>query len=299
MVIGLNHRTAPVAMRERFWMSESAREHALRLLRQAEGVQEVVVLTTSDRTELLVWAEEPTLAASSLLQFLCAEHGLMLSEWEHFYRLLDEAALVHVFSVASGLDSTVLGEPQIIAEIDAAWKQARSAGATGRVLDAVLQKALAVSQRVHGETGIGNLAGPTVGAADGMVHDNAAERQSAAAEAERMVAAEAREFRRNLPTESVAPTIVALRNRLDQICHKELDSFTREHGPFSREEDHDLRALAAQVTQKIANSVARELNELPDKPDQEEMTAAVERLFHLETCAHPEAPVRGRAASRH
>ena len=158
MVIGLNHRTAPVAVRERFWMNEGGRDHALRLLTKAPGVQEVVVLTTCNRTELLVWAEEPTLAANSILHFLSVEHGLKLSEWEHFYRLLDEAALVHIFRVASSLDSLVLGEPQIISQVKAAWEQARKAGATGRFLDAVLQKTLTVSKRIRNETAIGDLA---------------------------------------------------------------------------------------------------------------------------------------------
>jgi len=415
MVIGLNHRTAPVAMRERFWMSESGRFHALRLLSQAEGVQEVVVLITCNRTELLVWADEPTLAANSLLHFLSVEHGLKLSEWEHFYRLIDDAALVHIFRVASSLDSMVLGEPQIIAQVKAAWEQARTAGTTGRFLDAVLQKALTVSKRVRNETAIGDLAvsvpfaavelarqifgsldnrrvllmgagkmselsarylkksgaasvcvinrtleharelaeklgGTAVSMEDrwqhllesdivisstacphmvlsrqeaeiiaserqksplvildiamprdidpavrevpgillrdlddleNVVQRNAAERQSAAAEAEKIVAAEAREFRRKLQAESVVPTIIALRQRLDQICRQELEAFTQQHGPFTREQDHTLHALAAQVIQKIANSVARELKELPERADQEQMAAAVERLFHL------------------
>ncbi len=434
MVIGLNHRTAPVAMREHFWMSESGREHALRVLGEAEGVQEVVVLATCNRTELLVWADEPTVAANSLLHFLSVEHGLKLSEWEHFYRLLDEAALVHVFRVACSLDSMVLGEPQIIAQVKAAWEQARSAGTTGRFLDAVLQKALTVSQRVRNETAIGDLAVSVPFAAvelarqifgslehrkilllgagkmselsarylkksgaasicvmnqslpqaqelaeklggiaaamedrwrhlleadivisatgcpqavlsrqeaesivrerqqlplvildiamprdidpairevpgillrdlddlEGVVHRNAAEHQSAAAAAEMIVAAEAREFRRILQAETVVPTIIALRHRLDQICRQELESFTQEHGPFTHEEDHALHALAAQVMQKIANSVARELKELPEKVEQEKMAEAVERMFHLETNAHPDGVGRGRAAaSRH
>ena len=99
------------------------------------------------------------------------------------------------------------------------------------------------------------------------------------------MAAEAREFRRKLQAESVVPTIVALHHRLDQICRQELESFTRERGPFTREEGHALHALATQVVQKIANSVARELKELPGKVDQEKMAAAVEQLFHLESIA--------------
>jgi glutamyl-tRNA reductase len=421
MVIGLNHRTAPVAMREHFCMNESGRSQALRILAQSEGVQEVVVLSTCNRTELLVWAEDPSQAANSLLHFLSIEHGLKLSEWEHFYRLLDGDALLHVFRVASSLDSMILGEPQIVAQVKAAWEQARSAGTTGRFLESVLQKALSVSKRVRNETAIGDLAvsvpfaavelakqifgsldnrnvlllgagkmselsarylkksgavsvcvinrtleharelagnlGGTAAAIEdrwqhlrdadivisstagpqvvltrqeaemltrerqksplvildiamprnidpavrgvegillrdlddleGVVHRNAEERQAAAAAGEKIVAAEAREFRRRLQAESVVPTIVALRHRLDEICEQELQSFAQRHGPFTPEEDDDLHALAAQVTQKIASSVARELKESPARQDQESLTAALERLFHLQT-AHEE-----------
>lgn len=158
IVVGLNYRTAPVAMREHFWMSEADRDRALRLLAQAEGVREVIALATCNRTELLVWADDPAVAANSLLHFLSVEYRLKLSEWEHFYRLLDEAALVHIFRVASSLDSMVLGEPQIVAQLKAAWEQARSAGTSGHFLDTVLQKALTVSKRVRNETAIGDLA---------------------------------------------------------------------------------------------------------------------------------------------
>ncbi|HYK51383.1 MAG TPA: glutamyl-tRNA reductase, partial [Terriglobales bacterium] len=119
MVIGLNHRTAPVAVRERFWISESRRIEALLQLAQAEGVEEVVVLGTCNRTEFLLWASDASMAANSVLRFLSAEYSLKLCEWKHFYRLLDEAALLHIFRVASSLDSLVLGEPQIIAQVKA------------------------------------------------------------------------------------------------------------------------------------------------------------------------------------
>src|SRR5579864_9520052 len=108
MVIGLNHRTAPLAMRERFWIGENRRYEVLRQLKSAEGIEEVVVLSTWSRNEFLVWASEPTLAANSVLQFLGSQHGLKLSEWQHFYRLIDEAAVTHIFRVAAGLDSLLL-----------------------------------------------------------------------------------------------------------------------------------------------------------------------------------------------
>lgn len=149
MVIGLNHRTAPVAVRERFWISEGRRFEALAQLGRAEGVEEVIVLATCNRTEFLLWASDPGLAANSVLRFLSAEYGLKLCEWKHFYRLLDEAALLHIFQVVSSLDSMVLGEPQIVSQVKAAWQQGQKSGSTGRFLDAVLQKALIVSKRVR------------------------------------------------------------------------------------------------------------------------------------------------------
>ena len=416
MVIGLNHRTAPLAMRERFWISENRRYEVLRQLKSAEGIEEVVVLSTCCRTEFLVWASEPTLAANSLLHFLAVEHGLKLSEWEHFYRLLDEAALTQIFRVTSGLDSLVLGEPQIVWQLKAAWEQARTVGAAGHFLDAVLEKALGVSNQVRHATAIeklavsiptaaldlarsifGSLQGrrvlllgtgkmsefsarqmaengaasvvvidqsparakelaeklggtpatladrwkcmlradivisatgcphvvltreeaeriaiernrvalvildigmprdvePDVRRVDGIllydleglertVRGDADENASAAAEAEKIIAAEAQAFRSKLQAESVVPTIVALRRRLDQICRQELESFIEERGPFTREQDQSLHAITAQVIQKIASSLARELKELPEKEEQEKMTEAVKRLFHLE-----------------
>ncbi|MGC2326976.1 MAG: glutamyl-tRNA reductase, partial [Candidatus Sulfotelmatobacter sp.] len=158
MVVGLNYRISLVAVRERFWISEDRRYQALAQLSRAEGIEEVIVLATCNRTEFLLWVNDITLAANSVMRLLGAEYGLQLCEWKHFYRLLDEAALLHIFRVASSLDSMVLGEPQVIAQVKQAWQQAQKVGATGRFLDAVMQKALSVSKRVRSETAIGNAA---------------------------------------------------------------------------------------------------------------------------------------------
>lgn len=155
MVVGLNYRTAPMAVRERFWIEESRRYEALLQLSRAEGIDEVVVLSTCNRTEFWLWTNDVTLAANSVMRLLGAEYALKLCEWKHFYRLLDEAALLHVFRVACCLDSMVVGAPQIVPQVKEAWQQAQKVGASGRFLDAVLQKALAVSERVRNETAIG------------------------------------------------------------------------------------------------------------------------------------------------
>jgi glutamyl-tRNA reductase len=318
----------------------------------------------------------------------------------------------------------VLGEPQIVAQVKAAWQQAQKVESTARFLDAVLQKALSVSKRVRSETAIGHaavsvpyaavelarqvfgslanknvllmgagkmselsarylvnsgaaavkvvnrtyehaleLATKLGGAAiafderwqhlvdadivisstscphtilsreeaeiiarerperplvlvdialprdidpgvrevpgvflydiddlEKVVQHNAGEREAAAAEARKIVAEEAEGFRRKLLAERVVPTIIALRIRLEQLCRQELESLKTEYGPFSKDQDQMLNAVTSRITQRIAGSLARELKELPEKVEQEQMTAAVQRLFHLET---PETALAG------
>ncbi len=156
MVIGVNYRTAPVAIRERFWISEPRRYEALVQLSHAEGIDEVVVLATCNRTEFILWTSDASAASGSVLNFLTRDYGLKLCEWKHFYRKLDEQALAHVFRVAAGLDSMVLGEPEIVAQVKSAWAQGQEAGTTGHFLDTVMQKALTVSKRARNETAIGS-----------------------------------------------------------------------------------------------------------------------------------------------
>jgi len=429
MVVGLNYRTAPVGVRERFWISEDRRYQALVDLSRAEGIEEVIVLATCNRTEFWLWVNDVTLAANSVMRLLGSEYGLKLCEWKHFYRLLDEGALLHIFKVASSLDSMVIGEPQVVSQVKQAWQQAQKVGVTGRFLDAVMQKALTVSKRVRSETAIGNaavsipyaaveltrqifaklenkkvlllgagkmselsargllshgagsvlvinrtlehaaeLATKLGGAAipfeerwqhmaeadiiisstscphtilsreeaeiliqerrvrgrkdqplvivdiamprdidsavrevkgiflynlddlENVVDHNAGEREAAVADGQKILQAEAQGFRRRLMAERVVPTIVALRQRLDEICRQELDSFRLENGPFSRDQDEMLTAVMSRMTQRIAGSLARELKELPEKVEQEQMTTAVQRLFHLPT---PETALAG------
>ena len=424
MVIGLNYRTAPVEVRERFWIGESRRYPALAELARAEAIDEIVILATCNRTEFYLWTADVTLAVNSVLRFLTAEYGLKLCEWKHFYRLMDEAALHHIFRVTCSLDSMVVGEPQIVSQVKTAWQQAQKVGSTGRYLDAVLQKALTVSKRVRNETAIGNssvsvpyaaveLARQELGTLEGKnvlllgagkmselsaryllsngaasacvinrtlehaqelaakigaaaapfeerwhhlakadilisstscphtvlsaeeaellmreragrpliivdiamprdidpavrdiagirlfdidhleraVKKNAGEREAAATEAGKIVIEELQGFQRKLQAERVVPTIVALRRRLDEICRQELDSFKHECGPFSRDQDQLFEEVANRITRRISGFLARELKELPERVEQEQMTAAVQRLFHLES---PEEALAG------
>ncbi len=115
-----------------------------------------------------------------------------------------------------------------------------------------------------------------------VVQRNAVGRQAAAEAAEKIVQAEVQGFRRKLIAERVVPTIVALRQRLDELCRQELETLRKEFGPFTEDQDQALTTLTNHITQRIAGSLARELKELPERNEQDALTAAVSRLFQLE-----------------
>lgn len=155
LVIGTNHRSAPVEFRERFWISPGERPALLAELLRAGGVAEAVVLATCNRTEFILWATDLDVATAAVLALIERRFGLAAVERTTFYRLPGYEALRHVFRVAASLDSMVLGEPEITGQVKAAWTAAREAGATGRHLDALFQKALNVAKRVRSETAVG------------------------------------------------------------------------------------------------------------------------------------------------
>ena len=423
-VIGLNFRTSPVAVRERFWISQPRRDEALQRLVRSEGIEEVIVLATCNRTEFFLWASDVPTAANSVLRFLTQEYQLRLCEWSHFYRLMDDVALTHIFRVCSSLDSMVLGAPEITGQVKQAWAQAQQAGTTGRFLDAVMQKAMTVSKRTRTETAIGSSAvsvpyavvelsrkvlkelkgreilligagkmsdraahylikaganrvkvmnrtldhaeemaekmgatavkfedrerhlktadiivsstacphyilsraeadaiakqrqhkpmviidiavprdiDPAAREVEGIhlfdmddleqvVKHNAVGRRSAAEAAEEIVQAEVDGFRRKLMAERVVPTIVALRQRLDELCQQELEVLREEFGPFTEDQNQALTTLTNHITRRIAGSLARELKELPERSEQEALTAALHRLLQL---GHPEMAAAG------
>ena len=158
MVIGLNHRTAPLAMRERFWIGENRRDDVLRQLKCAEGIEEVVVLSTWRRTEFWMWASEPTLAANSVTQFLTSAYGLRLSEWQHFYRLIDDAALSHVFRVLPDSTRCRAANPHIVSQVNSACEAARSVGAVGPFLNFAVTAGTGVGLRLEKEMVVDNCA---------------------------------------------------------------------------------------------------------------------------------------------
>jgi glutamyl-tRNA reductase len=421
VIIGLNFRTAHVAVRERFWMNPERRANALEQLVRTEGIDEIIILGTCERTEFIFWANDPAEAANSILRFLTREFNLKLAEWSNFYRLMDDNALLHLFRVVTGLDSMVQGEPEIMGKAKEAWALAQRTGTSGRILEAVMQKALAVGKRARTESGLnhtqqslasaaiklsrdtfesiekrnvvlvgagrmsevaachvlnqgaGNLtvinrtpehaedlakqigahtarfeerfevlknadvvitstsslepifSREQVGAALGsrakkplvfidlavprdvetsvrqlpnvllydidslerVLQETAPNREEEHAKAEEILQRELSGFRRKLMSEHIVPTIVALRNHLEDICGQELRSLEDQYGPFTEDQQTTLHSLATHITQRIASTMARELKGLPEKADQQLLTEAVQRLFHLQPAKAP------------
>src|ERR1700730_5010980 len=154
-ILGINHRTAPVALREKVAFSEDRLLAALRTLRQQAGVAEVVILSTCNRTEVY-WAGSAS--GAELSQWLERHHGNNLDLPSSLYVHQELKAVEHAFSVASGLDSMVLGEAQILGQLKDAYRVAQEAGSTGPALNKLFQAAFSAAKRVRSETRIGENA---------------------------------------------------------------------------------------------------------------------------------------------
>ena len=421
MVIGVNYRTAPVEVRERFWISASRRYEALVRLARADAIEEVAVLATANRTEFILWTRDASAAANSVLTFLTAEYGLRLTEWKHFYRLVGEPALLHLFNVSSSLDSVIIGEPEILNQVRDACTLAQKVGTTSHFLDSIFQKAIAVAERVRTETAVGQcavslpyatveLARQLFGSLQGRkvvllgsgrtgelsaeylmkygarhicvvnrtiekaqetaerlggvaaqyeerwqhfiaadiiisatacphiiftreegeyVHrerqgrpllmiDTAVPRdidpavrhvhgvflydiddleqvvkrastihETAAEQAEAIVLSEAKFFTRRLLSELSIPMVTALRERLDELCRQELEGYIADVGVLTDEQRQVLNGLAKRIGSRIAGSLARELKEMPEPSQQDQLTAALQTLFHLKSSGTP------------
>lgn len=154
-VIGLNHRTAPVEVRERMAFAESAIPETLERLRGAGLAQEGVILSTCNRVELYAASHmEPAEALSELRRFMMQERGLPASMEEHVYTWASPRSVEHLFKVASGLDSMVLGETEILGQLKKAYDLALQARQTGGTLNKAFQRAFNVAKQIRTETQI-------------------------------------------------------------------------------------------------------------------------------------------------
>lgn len=159
VVTGLNHRTAPVGLRERFCVAKHQLADCLRELKRSPHIHECVILSTCNRVELYTLETPPEGQEVPTLEFFSTYFGVGRSDLlPHLYRYTQEQAVEHLFTVAASLDSMVIGEPQILGQVKQAYAAAQQAGATGPIFHRLFTQALHVGKRVRHETEIGRLA---------------------------------------------------------------------------------------------------------------------------------------------
>lgn len=159
LITGVSHKTAPVEVREGLAFREEALAAALADLRSREGVSEALILSTCNRVEIAVSTGDGCDPREAVDAFLAARHREGASAFAaHIYRHEGRDAVHHLFRVASSLDSMVVGEPQILGQLKAAYAAARQCGAVCGALDGLLTRAFSVAKRVRSETGIGQMA---------------------------------------------------------------------------------------------------------------------------------------------
>jgi glutamyl-tRNA reductase len=158
-LIGINHRTAPVEVRERMHIPEPRLAQAISDLIHREGIHEGLILSTCNRVEVMTSAEDSVDAEPLIQQFLADHHQLDLGPYQRFfYRYQQQEVVRHLFRVASSLDSMILGEPQILGQLKRAYALAREAGGLNGSLQEIVNQALAVARRVRRETALGSAA---------------------------------------------------------------------------------------------------------------------------------------------
>ncbi len=159
VVCGINHNTAPVEVRERVAFEPQSLPAALRELSGRAGVEEAMILSTCNRVEVAVAADDEADAGGAVEQFLAESRKVEPAFLRpHLYRHEDREAIRHLFRVAASLDSMVVGEPQILGQMKSAYADAKAHGALGGQLETVLTRAFSVAKRVRSETDIGRSA---------------------------------------------------------------------------------------------------------------------------------------------
>jgi len=155
LVLGLSHRTAPVALRERFAIAEPRLPQILPQMKQAVRADEAVILSTCNRVELYISTPlDPKQAFPELMQFLRSSAGFHEPLGEEVYRLAEPQSVEHLFKVACGLDSMVLGETEILGQLKKAYDLALQHQHTGPRLNKAFQRAFNVAKQIRTETNI-------------------------------------------------------------------------------------------------------------------------------------------------
>jgi glutamyl-tRNA reductase len=155
-VVGLSHKTAPVEVREKLSVAEDARESASAQLRAHPHIEEVAILSTCNRLEIYIVTSETENGIREVTQFLSEWSGLPLQRLrQHLFILLHQDAVMHLMRVAAGLDSLVLGEGQILAQVKHTHKLGQQYQSTGPILNRLFKQAISAGKRVRTETSIG------------------------------------------------------------------------------------------------------------------------------------------------
>jgi glutamyl-tRNA reductase len=155
VALGLSHHTAPVTVRERFAFAESATSDAMSKLRETGVIEEAVILSTCNRVELYAASSaEPRAALTELRRFLLAHHNYTEPLGSALYELGEPHSVEHLFKVAAGLDSMVLGETEVLGQLKQAYDLALKHQHTGRRLNRAFQAAFNVAKKIRTETNI-------------------------------------------------------------------------------------------------------------------------------------------------
>ena len=162
-LLGVNHKTAPIEVRERLAIPSARLADATRALAEQPGIREALILSTCNRVEILTVQDDPTapnasaIAAPGMLHFLDDYLKIRVHDLQpHVYEFRESEAIRHLFRVASSLDSMVVGESQILGQVKNSWAVAREVGAVKSTLDPLLQRAFSVAKKVRTETQIGS-----------------------------------------------------------------------------------------------------------------------------------------------
>ncbi len=157
LLVGISYRTAPVELRERLDFQARGVAEALRALAERGSAREAVVVSTCNRAELYVACDEASATRQDLVHFVSDFNGVAAAEIApHVYEVIDLDVARHLFRVAAGLDSLVMGEPQILGQVKEAHTSATEARTAGPVLNRLFHASFAAGKRVRTETGLGS-----------------------------------------------------------------------------------------------------------------------------------------------
>ncbi|GGL36344.1 glutamyl-tRNA reductase [Planomonospora parontospora] len=164
LVVGLSHRTAPVALLERVSVSGDALAKLLHDVQRSDCVAEVMIVSTCNRVEVYAVVDRFHAVVSEVTALLAVHSGVPVEQLvSHLYVHYEDRAVEHLFSVAAGLDSMVVGEGQILGQVRQALRLAQDEGTLGPTLNELVQQALRVGKRSHAETGIDRAGASLVG----------------------------------------------------------------------------------------------------------------------------------------